>query len=56
MNGTMYILSAITILIFVGFFATLLIASAYDMWHSRKYKTWIALKTDYTKPKRPAAK
>lgn len=56
MIWVLYISVGVACLMFGSIFIGFIIAGIYDLWYQRRYRAFIELQTDHTKPRRPAAK
>ena len=56
MIGVAYAVFGLTVVLLVGFFCAIIVASAMDWYHYRRNRLWIELQRDHSKPRRPAAK
>lgn len=52
----LYIGVGVAAVIFGSIFIAFIGAGIYDLWYQRRYRAFIELQTDHTKPRRPAAK
>lgn len=51
-----YGILSVVALLFALIVGAAIYATAYDFWYARKYRTWVELQKDHTKPRKPAAK
>jgi hypothetical protein len=56
MIGIVYAGFGLALVLLVGFFCAIIVASAMDWYHYRRNRLWIELQRDHSKPRRPAAK